>query len=366
MRGAFNEWAGRYAAVGIGTFPIAGKRPLVRQPNTIGCRAAVTLSNHPRFATADIGMWCGAASGLTVVDIDEPGDAALREALKAFGDTPVLVRTHSGKHHAYYRHQGERRRIRFDGRAKIDILGEGGFVVLPPSRGDKGTYEFLSGGLDALRERAALPTINKNAIASVAGQETRPCLETGDIGHRDRELFRDCRRFAAAANSLSELEKYAIDRNARFQPPLPEAQARAKAVQAWKYRQSGRLLVPGDEPTALIRRSEAQRLASNPVALCLLTLLRANHKPFGTFAIALKPMAQIMKVGDRKVGSAIERLIEGSIIERVHVGGSAPGDASQYRFSRLCSGTSSDDDEYNRHPAVAAPASICTKDTPDE
>jgi hypothetical protein len=46
----------------------------------------------------------------TVVDIDSAADAQLQHAIDIYGDSPVIVRTASGKAHVYYRHGGERRR----------------------------------------------------------------------------------------------------------------------------------------------------------------------------------------------------------------------------------------------------------------
>ena len=81
---------------------------------------------------------------LTVADVDRLPTPELQYALDTFGQSPVIVRTASGKHHAYYRHGGERRQIRPDKAHPIDILGEGGFCVAPPSARETAAAMSLS------------------------------------------------------------------------------------------------------------------------------------------------------------------------------------------------------------------------------
>jgi Bifunctional DNA primase/polymerase, N-terminal len=139
---AFQEAAPAWAAAGIVPLPMDGKKPLVRHPDRFGCRSALRIV--PKFPNANLGFWCGHFNRVTVVDVDSAADSELQYALDTFGPSPVLVRTASGKHHAYYRHAGERRRIRPIAGHAIDILGEGGLAVAPPSaRPSGGRYEFV-------------------------------------------------------------------------------------------------------------------------------------------------------------------------------------------------------------------------------
>jgi hypothetical protein len=145
---AFQEHARAYVAAGVVPLPIApdGKRPMIRHPEKFGRRAAIELL--PKFPTAALGFWCGSHNRLTVVDIDSTADVELQHALDRYGDSPVIVRTATGKAHAYYRHNGERRRIRPDRSHPIDLLGEGGLCIAPPStRPNEAAYRFLRGGL---------------------------------------------------------------------------------------------------------------------------------------------------------------------------------------------------------------------------
>ena len=170
-----------------------GKRPLVSHPDRFGRRAALQIAGKPQFANAALGFWCGHFNRLTVVDVDDQRDTELQYALDTFGQSPVIVRTASGKHHAYYRHGGERRRIRpLEGHA-IDILGEGGLAVAPPSTGAAGgRYEFVRGGLADL---TSLPTMRADVLqklepASVERSAPSSTAAKIDNGQRNGRLFK--------------------------------------------------------------------------------------------------------------------------------------------------------------------------------
>jgi hypothetical protein len=93
-----------------------------------------------RHPTANIGMATGSGSGLLVIDVDlDKGGfeslAALIHRYKEWPDTPT-VRTGGGGIHFYFRFP-EDAEIRNDVGRKlgpgIDVRGEGGYVLLPPS-----------------------------------------------------------------------------------------------------------------------------------------------------------------------------------------------------------------------------------------
>jgi Bifunctional DNA primase/polymerase, N-terminal len=93
----------------------------------------------------------GTLSGVIVVDVDSchHGDHALAELEQHHGDLPwsAVVETPSGGVHAYLAHPGGRiansaSRIGLG----IDIRGDGGIALLPPSRRPDGTYRWAVGG----------------------------------------------------------------------------------------------------------------------------------------------------------------------------------------------------------------------------
>lgn len=81
----------------------------------------------------NIGILTGALSGLVVLDADTPEDAAYW--LENYPRSPLMVETGRGGLHVYYRYPDYevRNHTKVLGR-RIDIRGEGGYVVAPPSR----------------------------------------------------------------------------------------------------------------------------------------------------------------------------------------------------------------------------------------
>jgi hypothetical protein len=108
----FSQWQPVYADHGIATIPCdPSKRPLVRNPQKFGCKASAEIAtNFPDAPT--FGYYIGRQSGITVLDVDTANENILAAAIDRNGATPIIVRTGSGKFHAFYRHNGERSSIR--------------------------------------------------------------------------------------------------------------------------------------------------------------------------------------------------------------------------------------------------------------
>ncbi|GAA5196798.1 bifunctional DNA primase/polymerase [Microbacterium jejuense] len=154
------EGVERFAAAGLPIFPCkaAEKRPLTRH----GFLDATTDIDEirtwwTRWPEANIGMPTGSASGLEVVDIDVHGrvrgfaafELARREGLS--DRWQALVKTASGGMHAYYPADPDRPQPSWQvARAGIDFRGDGGYVVVPPSRvlfeGNRCGYELIGAG----------------------------------------------------------------------------------------------------------------------------------------------------------------------------------------------------------------------------
>jgi hypothetical protein len=147
------------ARAGIPVFPCAagGKQPLTAHgfQDASSDPAQVTLWWR-RWPDANLGMPTGRPSGLDVVDIDVhpagSGFAAFERA-RAGGYVDGwarLVRTPSGGVHAYFlRSESGVQRSWQVPKAHIDFRGDGGYIVLPPSRiaaesGDVRRYELIA------------------------------------------------------------------------------------------------------------------------------------------------------------------------------------------------------------------------------
>jgi bifunctional DNA primase/polymerase-like protein len=104
------------------------------------------LLNGWRDPARGVGIITGAVSGLVVVDCDT--DEALNMLLRLAGDwpeTPIVVT--SAGHHVYYQHPGSdiRNRANLEG-VRLDVRGDGGQCVAPPSIHPSGRrYAWLDG-----------------------------------------------------------------------------------------------------------------------------------------------------------------------------------------------------------------------------
>lgn len=89
-----------------------------------------------RWPTANVGIVTGAASGLLVVDVDLPdGPASLRRLAADHRVLPATCeqRTGSGGRQLLLAHPGEEVRNRTALLPGIDVRGDGGYIVVPPS-----------------------------------------------------------------------------------------------------------------------------------------------------------------------------------------------------------------------------------------
>jgi hypothetical protein len=351
MMAAFADAAPAWAAAGIVPLPITpdGKRPMVKQPDTFGCPAVMGLAAKPRFADANLGFWCGSHNRLTVVDIDSPADAELQYALITYGDSPIIVQTASGNHHAYYRHDGERRRIKPDKAHPIDILGEGGICVAPPStRPSGGKYTFLRGGLSVIAS-GNLPKIRAGALPAPArGVQKSSFLNAAPIsdsstikqGERNNALFRLALPLGRDVTSQDELLDLLRQANRELaNPPNDDAEVVRTASKVWQYKTENRLFVPGQPQRIVLVASTITRLAAagELAAVTLLLVLQAAHgnttKPF---AISPGGMVEAGKIGSwnkLRYRNAIRTLLNYRAIRLVKMGGKGKHDPTLYAFT---------------------------------
>ncbi len=151
----------------------AGKHPLF---DTGEKHAAATTDPDvirgwwARWPAANVGIVTGSASGLVVLDIDPAkGGHESRAALLPDGTPPTLsVVTGSGGVHLYYEHPGEPVPCRVGFRPGLDLRGDGGLVVAPPSRHKSGReYSFLD-------TEAAISPLPPELIAALTPVNSNP------------------------------------------------------------------------------------------------------------------------------------------------------------------------------------------------
>ena len=297
MSGVFPVWQPRYAAHGVATFPVRiegkDKKPLVKHYAKIGKPYSAQLAL--RFPDANaFGFQCGKRSGITLIDIDSNDDRMVREAVRLFGESPIIWRTGSGNYAMPFRHSGERRRIRLNG-LPIDVLGSG-FAVAPPSVGAKGRYEFLQGSLTDLDR---LPRLRVDRIAPAEAPRWREIIP-GEIipeGKRDDTIFRQLLREVRHCDDFDSLLDKARTINLKCEPPMTHAQVLKIAKSAWSIEINGKNWV-GGKARASTDREEILALSPFPPAAMLLNLLRVSHPiPDNRFAIDQTKTAKLLSWG---------------------------------------------------------------------
>lgn len=129
-----------YAELGFSVFPVArDKKPLVVWQKYQKERASKEQIEewYARFPNANVGVITGAISGIVVVDVD-----TMEKIDKPLSPTAVS-RTGRGKHY-FYKHPGREVKNSAGIIPHVDVRGDGGYVVMPPSIHESGkSYEWI-------------------------------------------------------------------------------------------------------------------------------------------------------------------------------------------------------------------------------
>src|SRR6185312_2532469 len=158
--------------------------------------AAVLREWWRQWRHANVGIVTGARSGLVVLDVDAQhgGADSLVELQRRYGRLPETLRvaTGGGGEHWYYRHPGAdillRNAAGLDKQPGLDIRGDGGYVVAPPSWHASGArYEWIDGeGVVAPLADWLLKLLSQpRAERADADTPVRPAPDTLDWATRD-------------------------------------------------------------------------------------------------------------------------------------------------------------------------------------
>jgi hypothetical protein len=305
---SFSDWQADYAARRIATFPVdADKKPMVRHYGRFGLASSRRIAD--RFAGAPaIGFMCGPRSGVTVLDVDTNDERVLADAVDRHGRTPIIARSGSGNFQAWYRHAGERRLIRPRRDVPIDILGAG-FVVAPPSKVAKGSYQFIQGSLDDLE---SLPTLN-DAPAFVPDMRG---MRQGD--GRNNRLFKLGLRHVKSCDDFDQLLDWCRTQNDFCAQPMEDKEVMGIAQNVWRYESNGLNRV--GRFGAYFPIEEINKLVGEPDDLCLLAFLRAHNHPDSTFMVA-NGLAKRLGWCRERLVAARRRLIQARYLTMIRQAG---------------------------------------------
>ncbi len=232
---SLSEAAASYASHGRAIFPIKprDKTPLTQH----GLKAATTdlrlISEWwSRSPESNIGF---ATGDLIVLDVDGPeGEDALTELETVYGKLPPTREAKTGKgRHLYFRANGAsiRNSASKVGR-HLDIRGQGGYVLLPPSIHPNGSaYAWV-----IKIEPAPLPAWLATLLAE------RPQSDTANMdgkigeGRRNQHLASLAGTMRRRDMSQPAIEKALLEENRlRCDPPLPEREVLQVAASVARY-----------------------------------------------------------------------------------------------------------------------------------
>lgn len=155
-----------YLRRGWSVIPVVerGKRPAIAwKAYQSRCVSEETLHDwFRRSADYNVAIVTGALSGLVVLDVDprHGGDASLRALEQEHGDLPPSIEsvTGGGGRHVYFAHPGGTIHNRVNIEPGIDLRGDGGCIVAPPSIHPSGKrYRWKKSHAPGECELAALP-----------------------------------------------------------------------------------------------------------------------------------------------------------------------------------------------------------------
>lgn len=227
-----------YLARGWSVLPVRprDKRPLIAwerlqdEPPT----EAEAGAWFARWPEANVGIVTGTVSGLVVLDVDAAhgGGDSLAALERDHGPLPPTVEavTGGGGRHLYFRHPGSQTGSRIGLRPGIDLKGDGGYVVAPPSVHPNGRrYAWRSGRAPAGLMPAPLP------LWLLDPHARRPGHSLADWRALVRDGVAEGRRNSSVASLTGHLLWHGVDPDValelmlawnrlRCRPPLDDAE----------------------------------------------------------------------------------------------------------------------------------------------
>jgi hypothetical protein len=236
--------AADFLARGWSVLPVRAhdKRPLIAwEPlQTVRPSENDVFEWFERWPDANIGILTGEISNIVVVDVDPKhgGDHSIERLQQRFGLLPPTVESETGGsgRHLYFLHPGILCRNRAGLAQGIDLRGDGGYVVAPPSVHPNGrSYTWTRGHSPADMSLAPLPRWLIGAGGVRAGRSLI------DWRNLVREGVTEGQRNSTLASLAGHLLWHGVDpavtlelllawNCARCRPPLDDAEA-AQVVQ---------------------------------------------------------------------------------------------------------------------------------------
>lgn len=147
------------------------------------------------------GMPTGEFSRIVVIDVDTDKLEDAETILGVDLHSSMMVKTGgSGGTHIYYKWSEEIRNKTKIENAPIDFRGDGGFVVIPPSKGDWGEYTWVHEPSDL--SKALLPQLPDQIKSLLTINQTKVKVS---VANGDSNVFTDGERNAASVVAIRKL-----------------------------------------------------------------------------------------------------------------------------------------------------------------
>lgn len=207
-----------------------------------------------RWPRANVGVVTGAVSSLVVVDVDplHGGDDSLKALEQTHGPLPDTIKatTGGGGLHVYLAHPGALVHNEVGLVAGIDLRGDGGFVVAPPSVHPSGrSYEWLEPDLVDHALPAPMPTW---LLHLVRERGYRPGHALAHWRRLVKEGIQEGERNNSIASLAGHLFRHGIDPKValdlllcwnarRCRPPLSDDEVARTVDSIWRLHESDHL-----------------------------------------------------------------------------------------------------------------------------
>jgi len=269
------DWAQQYAKRGFSVFPLhsikkgqctcrakndcgsPGKHPHW-EPKTLekGVKDATTdegIINRwfKKWPDANIGIATGRKSGIVVVDIDGAlGEKSIKTLQRRCGKLPATLKARTGNGaHLFYKSGGHEYKNKTGVYPGVDVRGEGGYIVAPPSVHIAGRrYSWSSEGLLSEPPLFIRQMLAGKELAAIKANEfkspdlPKPHLSPDQVptiqkGSRNDELFRLAGRWRWEDKTVEEIEALLEEVNQkRCSPPVSDRELKGVLRSSMRYR----------------------------------------------------------------------------------------------------------------------------------
>ncbi len=248
---------------GFRLFPVEvrGKRPLIKEwPVKATSDPQAVRMWMKQYPDGNWGLATGRASGIFVLDVDgEKGAAAISEWVRLHGDdwtNTLTVKTGRGAHLYFLWPTGVPVRNSASKLAGgLDVRGEGGYVIVPPSVHPSGqVYQWEGTGQNA-QIMPAPKWLLEMLISPAQPMASAPAVDCNVIpeGQRNAMLAKLAGAMRRQGTTPQAIEVALLAENAsRCSPPLPEAEVRGIARSVSRYAPASAPENPERETAALL------------------------------------------------------------------------------------------------------------------